>query len=86
MQGVKTKEVCLHFSPAVAEWMQEQIWHPSQKISSKNDGSLILRFPAADYREVKRRVLSYGSAVRVISPKELVHEIKTEISKMKKIY
>lgn len=86
MQGVKTKEVCLQFSPAVAEWMQEQVWHPSQKISFKNDGSLILRFPVADYREIKRRILSYGSTVRVIFPKELILEIKEEINKMKKIY
>lgn len=86
MQGVKTKEVRLHFSPDIAEWMQEQIWHPSQKISFKDDGSLILRFPTADYREVKRRVLSYGSTVRVISPKEFIQEVKAEINKMKKIY
>ncbi len=86
MQGVKTKKVCLQFSPAVAEWMQEQVWHPLQKVFLKSDGSFVLRFPVADFREVKRKILSHGSSVKVISPKELVHEIKAEINKMKKIY
>ena len=64
--------------------IKEKLRSLLEKISFKNDGSLILRFPAADYREVKRKVLGYGSTVKVISPEELAQEIKAEINKMKK--
>ncbi len=86
MQGGKTKEVCLKFSPAVAGWMQEQVWHPLQKVSLKDDGSLFLQFPVADFREIKRRILSHGADVQVICPKKLAEEIKEEIDKMGGIY
>jgi predicted DNA-binding transcriptional regulator YafY len=86
MQGGRAKEVCLRFSPSVAGWMKEQVWHPHQKISFDKDGSLTLRFPVSDFRELKRKVLSYGSDVSVISPKNLADDIRDEIKRMKKIY
>lgn len=86
MQGGKTGEVCLRFSPSVAEWMHEQIWHPKQKVSFDNEGGLVMQFPVSDFREIKRRILSHGSDVKVISPKELAREIKEEIDKMGKVY
>lgn len=86
MQGGETKEVRLRFSPSIAEWMHEQIWHPLQKISFDDDGGLVMQFPVSDFREVKRKVLSHGSEVKVILPKELAKEIKEEIKRMGKIY
>lgn len=86
MQGGKAKDICLKFSPSVAKWMQEQVWHPLQKVSMRKDGSLFIRFPVADFREIKRRILSHGADVIVISPKGLALEIKQEINKMGKIY
>ena len=86
MQGGKTRKVCLRFSPLVADWIQEQIWHPEQELALKKDGSLELRFPAADFKELTKRILSYGSDVKVISPKSLADEVKAAIEKMGKIY
>ena len=62
------------------------MWHPEQEVIPKKDGSLEMRFPAADFRELKRRILSYGSEVKVISPKALALEVKEEIEKMGGIY
>lgn len=86
IQGGKTRNVRLRFSPAVADWIEEQIWHPGQKLARKKGGSLELSFPAADFKELIKRILSYGSDVKVVSPKELAEEVKNEIDKMKKIY
>ncbi len=86
IHGGETKEVCLKFSPAVAEWVYEQVWHPEQGVSFDRDGSLLLRFPVADFREIKRRILSYGADVKVIFPPELADEIKEEIKKLAKKY
>lgn len=86
MQGGKTRQVCLKFSASVAEWILEQIWHPDQKTELQEDGSLLMIFPVADFRELKRKVLSYGSEVQVIKPKKLKDEVIDEIGKMGKIY
>jgi predicted DNA-binding transcriptional regulator YafY len=86
MQGGRTRNVCLEFSPSVSGWIKEQIWHPMQKTTIKKDGSLVLMFPVADFREIKRRILSHGKDVKVISPAELAQKVKDEIQKMADIY
>lgn len=86
MQGGSAKDVCLRFSPSVAEWMKEQIWHPHQKLAFRKDGRLTLKFPVSDFREIKRKILSHGADVVVVSPKALVNDIRNEIKRMGKIY
>ena len=71
MQGGKQSIVRLKFSPAVSGWVREQVWHPGQKTSLCKDGSLILQFPVADFKEIRRRILSYGADLKVLSPKSL---------------
>jgi predicted DNA-binding transcriptional regulator YafY len=85
-QGKQKESVCLCFSKDVSSWIAEQIWHPAQKISVKKDGRLCLTIPVADFREIKREILKYGSQVEVLSPKALRMEIIREIEKIKKIY
>ena len=86
MQGEKGISVKLRFTPAVALWVREQIWHPRQQSTVAKDGSLILEFPVADFREIKRRILFYGADVKVLSPKTLAEELKQEIRRMAGIY
>ncbi len=84
--GKEKAEVCLRFSPDIATWIAEQAWHPVQKMRTEKDGRLCLTIPVADFREIKREILKYGSQVEVLSPKVLRTEIKKEIEKMKNIY
>jgi len=86
MQGGEAQEICLKFAPSVARWVGEQVWHPEQKASPEKDGSLTLIFPVADFREVKRRILSFGAEVRVVWPEDLARALKEEIEKMGGIY
>jgi predicted DNA-binding transcriptional regulator YafY len=86
MQGDEAREICLKFAPSVARWVSEQIWHPQQKASSEKDGSLSLIFPVANFREVKRRILSFGAEVRVVWPEDLARALKEEIERMGEIY
>jgi predicted DNA-binding transcriptional regulator YafY len=84
--GKKTIKVCLRFSPAVAGWVSEQIWHPEQETVREEDGSICLRFPVADLREVRREILKYGPDVEVLSPPDLRDEIIRAIREMAGIY
>lgn len=86
IHGGTAKKVCLRFSPVVAAWVNEQVWHPEQETSFESDGSLIMKLQAADFMELKRNILSHGSDVKVIYPEELAEEIREEIAMMGKIY
>lgn len=85
-QGKETMEVCLRFAKDIAPWIAEQSWHPAQKTKVEKDGRLYLTIPVADFREIKREILRYGSQVEVISPAALREEMKKEIENMKKVY
>ena len=86
MQGEEAREICLKFAPSIARWVSEQVWHHQQKVSPEKDGSLVLIFPVADFREVKRRILSFGAEVRVVWPEDLARALKEEIERMGEIY
>ena len=86
MQGRESVEVVLRFAPEIAPWIAEQVWHPKQQISHDPDGSLLLRFAVADFREVIRKVLSHGSRVRVIEPPALRELVRREIAAMAGLY
>ncbi|OPY67674.1 MAG: hypothetical protein A4E62_02223 [Syntrophorhabdus sp. PtaU1.Bin002] len=86
MSNSGSVEVCLRFTPEVSDWISEQIWHSGQEVSTDDDGSVCLRFPVADFREVRREILKYGASVEVISPVELREEVMEEIGRMARIY
>jgi predicted DNA-binding transcriptional regulator YafY len=86
MTGEESIEVCLKFSPDTANWVSEQVWHSGQEISVNQDGSICLKFPVADFKEVRREILRYGASVEVLSPPELRDEIKSEINRMAGVY
>lgn len=86
MTGGKSVEVCLKFSPEVSCWISEQVWHSGQVMTTNRDGSICLKFPVADFKEVRREILKYGASVEVLSPKALRKEIQCEINRMSRVY
>ncbi len=82
MQGKNTTEVTLRFSPKIAPWVSEQVWHHDQRSERDPDGGLTLSFPAADFRELARIVLSYGADIEVVQPPALRDLVRDEIEKM----
>ena len=86
MMGQESVEICLRFTPEVADWISEQVWYSGQQIYPNEDGSICLKFPVADFREVRREILKYGANVEVLSPRKLREEIRIEIKKMANVY
>jgi predicted DNA-binding transcriptional regulator YafY len=77
MQRVK-----LHLNAEAARYVREKVWHPSQALQDQPDGTLILTVDMNHLLEVKRWVLSYGAACRVLEPLELCREVGEEIDRM----
>jgi predicted DNA-binding transcriptional regulator YafY len=85
IKGKKT-EVVLAFTEEQAMFMQEKQWHPSQKITKDKNGLMRMTLTVDGLDEVFWWILSYGSNVKVIKPKELVDEVKTETKKILRNY
>ncbi len=81
-QGPDTFKVTIRFSPFMAKWVREQVWHPDQKREECRDGGLILTVPAADLREIKMKVMQFGAEAEVLAPEELKEMISQEAKRL----
>lgn len=64
-------KVKIQFFDIAARLIAERQWHPTQKLTRKRDGSIILEMIVADLDEVAWWVLSWGSRAKVVSPTRL---------------
>ena len=67
--------VRLQCSPAIAAYVAERMWHPSQQVTRAVDGGVELTFQSRGGIEVKKLVLSLQPHVRVLAPARLREEI-----------
>ncbi len=68
----------LRFTPYRARWVADEIWHPRQVTRNLPDGSLELRIPFSDERELIGDILRFGADVLVLEPQSL----KSAVQKM----
>jgi len=61
----------LRFLPEVAQSVAEVQWHNTQKVSFKDDGSVIVEFIVDGLSEITWWILSYGNRVQVLTPRIL---------------
>ena len=74
--GGKKQRIRLKFDEFAARLVSERTWHESQRIRSAKDGSMTLELELAGLEEIERWVLSWGTHVRVLEPKELIERIR----------
>lgn len=85
-KGSKTQVVRLRFTPETAKWIEDHIWHKDQKKKVLDDGSVELSLPVADFSEIRREILKFGSGVEVLEPDDLRESVITEARNILKIY
>jgi predicted DNA-binding transcriptional regulator YafY len=66
------------FSPDVAGYIKEKIWHETQEIQQQEDGSIVFVAKVAGTDEVKFWIMSWGAHALVLEPESLRGEIRTE--------
>jgi proteasome accessory factor B len=71
--------VKVRFLPAVARYVEEATWHPSQKLSKQRDGSLIAEFTVDGTEEIQRWIMSFGKYAHVVEPPELRDQMIAEM-------
>jgi predicted DNA-binding transcriptional regulator YafY len=68
--------VLLRFTAAVADYIREKRWHPSQEVRELKGGELELHLRLSSLEEIKRWVLSWSGQATVVQPKELVESVR----------
>lgn len=66
------------FVPAVARYIRERLWHPSQQFRDLSDGRLEVTLKVADTLEVRRWILGYGVQAEVLEPASLREALRLE--------
>lgn len=77
--GGNRKWAKLRFSVLQARWVEAEVWHPEQKMSVLEDGSLVLEVPYSDQRELLLDVLKFGPEVEVLEPPGLREEVRSRL-------
>jgi predicted DNA-binding transcriptional regulator YafY len=84
-QGEPVK-VKVWFSEEVAGYIKEKVWHESQVIETRKDGSLTFEAEVAGTEEVKFWVMGWGSHARVLGPESLAKAIRSEAEAVAALY
>ena len=77
--GARLRWATLHFSAEAAQWVAQEEWHPQQQAKPQADGSLRMRIPYSEHTELVMDVLRHGPNVRVVSPPELVAQVRDQL-------
>ena len=75
--------VKIRFDKAVAGYLKERKWHPSQEIAEHSDGSLVLSMTVNHLLELKRWILSWGSMAQILGPQSFVDDLKQTVEDMR---
>jgi predicted DNA-binding transcriptional regulator YafY len=82
----KPVKVKIHFSADIAGYIEERIWHASQKIQKLDDDSIIFEAEVAGIEEIKYWIMRWGSKAYVLEPQELKDELQLEATGMQIMY
>lgn len=69
----------LEFSPARAQWVSKECWHPEQQANFTSDGRYRLKLPFSNPTELTMDVLRHVPEVKVLSPESLRARVREHL-------
>lgn len=69
----------VEFSARVAAHVAEREWHPTQKVRPRPDGTVRMELQVSNDWALRRWILGFGAAARVIAPSSLAESILDEL-------
>jgi predicted DNA-binding transcriptional regulator YafY len=74
------ERIDVEFAPKIARYVRERVWHPSQSIEAREDGSIRVTLNVVNDWALKSWILGFGGLATVLSPAALISEIHTELA------
>jgi predicted DNA-binding transcriptional regulator YafY len=69
-----------------ARWIREGVWHPSQKLQERDDGSLIMTVKVRAPENMIPWILGKGSGIEILSPDFLRKAVLDELARALNVY
>jgi predicted DNA-binding transcriptional regulator YafY len=69
----------IEFAPAIASFVRERMWHPSQQVDERPDGSLRLTLDVCTDVALRSWILGFGPLAKVIGPAHLAEQILADL-------
>ena len=63
----------------MATYVGERVWHPSQQMRRRQNGTLELRLQTSSRKELTRWILSWMPHVRVLAPRQLRERVRERL-------
>ena len=76
----------LEFSARLTPYLRGRVWHDSQEITERPDGSLTMTLNVSNDWALRSWVLGFGAGVKVIRPAALADAIKEELRQAGQLY
>ena len=80
--GVNTgtpARVEVEFAPKVAPYVRARVWHTSQQMRERPDGTLVLSMNVCHDWALRSWILSWGRFARVLTPAALAKELRSDL-------
>ena len=74
------ERIDVEFAPKIARYIRERVWHPSQSIEPRDDGSIRVTLNVVNDWALKSWILGFGGLAKVLSPAALINEIHAELA------
>ncbi len=81
-----TCKVHLRFHPEVAASVRDKVWHASQQMKERADGTVQMTLQVCDDYALRSWILSFGRHVRVLGPSSLVEWARDEFQQAHEQY
>jgi predicted DNA-binding transcriptional regulator YafY len=84
--GGPAEKVVLQVDAAVGPYVRERVWHESQELEEREDGSLLLRMEVTPGFELRSWIKGFLPHMRVLEPQRLRQEIAAELEKARALF
>lgn len=76
----------IEFTPPVSRYVAERLWHPSQTLDERPDGSVRLTLDVCNDWALRRWILGFGGSARVLKPDALATHVRRELEQLLQLY
>jgi len=69
----------IEFAPSVAPYVRARVWHTSQQLRERPDGTVVLLLNVCHDWALRSWILSWGRFARVVEPAALAKELRSDL-------
>lgn len=78
--GGELRQAVIEIDAVMTPYEKTSVWHPNQKVTLREDGTMVLQVPYAKETEIAAEIMRLGRHARVVAPESLANYVKEEFA------